>query len=35
MPSGFTPRQVGSDWILGVARDALGVERGELRSLRR
>jgi hypothetical protein len=35
MPSGFTPRQVGSDWILGVARDALGVERVELRSLRR
>lgn len=35
MPPGFRPLHVGSDWILGVGRDALGVERVELRSLRR
>lgn len=35
MPPGFTPSQIGPDWILGVARDAVGVERVELRPLRR
>jgi hypothetical protein len=32
MPERFRPVQVGTDWVLGVARDAFGVE---LRALRR
>ncbi|MEJ2206176.1 MAG: hypothetical protein P8170_18945, partial [Gemmatimonadota bacterium] len=35
MPPGFRPTQIGPDWILGIARDALGVERIELRPLQR
>ena len=26
-PAGFTPYQIGSDWLLGVSEDSLGVER--------
>lgn len=29
MPDGFTPYQIGADYILGVSRDDLGVERVE------
>lgn len=35
VPPGFRPFQMGRDWILGVARDALDVERLELRPLQR
>lgn len=35
MPEGFTPSDVGDDWILGVTRDDLGVERVQLFALRR
>ena len=35
VPDRFRPIQVGSDWILGVARDELGVERIELHLLHR
>lgn len=34
-PVRFRPLQVGSDWVLGVSRDELDVERIELRPLRR
>jgi len=33
MPAGFTPLQIGEDRILGVQRDALGVERVVVRAL--
>ena len=35
MPEGFRPLQIGGDWILGLSRDELDVERVELRSLTR
>ena len=35
MPPRFRPHHIGAGWILGVARDALGAERVELRWLRR
>lgn len=31
MPAGFTPWDIGEDWILGVRRDEMDVERVELR----
>ena len=34
-PDSFRLFQIGQDWILGVARDELGVERIELRPLQR
>jgi len=33
LPGGFRPLQIGEDWVLGVARDALDVERVQLRTL--
>jgi hypothetical protein len=35
MPAGFRPLQIGGDWILGLHRDELDVERVELRRLER
>jgi len=35
LPPKFRPHQIGSDWILGVSRDALDVERLELHTLDR
>ena len=35
VPARFRPHQIGPDWILGVSRDALDVERLELRPLDR
>lgn len=35
LPAAFRPLQIGESWVLGVARDALDVERLELRPLRR
>ena len=32
-PQRFRPLEIGSDWVLGVARDSLDVERIELRTL--
>ena len=29
-PIGFTPYQIGSDWLVGVSEDSLGVERVEM-----
>ncbi len=33
MPLGFRPLQIGEDWVLGVTRDELDVERVEVRTL--
>jgi hypothetical protein len=35
MPSGFSPRQIGADFVVGLTRDDLGVERIEVRLLER
>jgi hypothetical protein len=35
MPGGFTPLQIGADFVVGLARDEMGVERVELRRLER
>lgn len=35
MPGGFAPLQIGADFVVGLARDEMGVERVELRRLER
>jgi hypothetical protein len=35
LPSGFRPTQIGADFVVGVTRDSLDVERVEIRTLER
>jgi hypothetical protein len=35
LPAGFTPHEIGEDWMLGVQRDTLEAEHGQLLRIER